>query len=757
MSSKILKGLSLSILLVGSLVGCGGGGSTLKSETSLKETLDSVVLENKNISLSFTKDNGSLNSIVNNHTKTDYISGSVGGNWAMMVDTSTSDAFLSNPNGSNTVLVSSRKQTVSYTTTELDNGYKLSLVYDVKVGTKTGITVIEDVVLLDGDDKATFSYLVTNNMENSVIVSFVAQEISGIKEGDEDYSLFWPYNEGKIYDNAVNMVKTASNENARMSMRYPVPSSLQLVQLYNSKESLFYYVEDSTREYKEVNFGCFINTKQHDYQGVTAADKVSLSINQYPFIQTGESKNIHNVVIGTSNNGDYYTGSNYYRQFLEANMARNHSDYVKNWTGFSVLIGSYYGNKHFASYTQAPGYDTHYSNWALSTNQYGVYSTALIGWHDGGFDSNYPDYNYIEGTGFGEKGLETSFATAHNDGNQMYPYINLHIADVLGKWSNTEIDISGKTNIQDSAIKYKGFRNDLPLEDYESYMQLETYGTATVYYAMCPKAKGFQDAIIDACTKLRKIGADGFWFDQLMQMPANLCFDKSHNHLTPATAMGEGYKELFTRLETMMTSVGSGDYVLSSEGVCDAYIEWIDVCGYLWSRKLGARDTNGDGHNMSPEITRYTMPSKFLGIEGAGTTSRSEDEFARAFVMCDPFLADPYKPSVGVWTSLYNSDPTYLNGRYMDKCGTSTSNEEFIYGITVSEDGKKIVLNIYNYSLSDSVNDTVTLYLQRLGINSVINKVIDMRSGDALKFNGGTINVPEISVNGVASLLIEIK
>ena len=733
----------------------GGGGSNVKKDVVFEENLDNLVLRNNCISLSFAKDNGSLFSIVNKERKIDFISGSVGGSWAMMVDTSTSDPFLSNPTGNNTYLVTSRRTNMTYSHRQVEEGIELSFLYNVTVNGQSGITVIEKVFLNKGDDKATFDYEVINEMSNSVVVSFTAAEISGIKQGEEDWTLFWPYNEGKLYENAVSMVKNATDEKARMSMVYPVPSSLQLLQIYNGSSSLFYYVEDDTAEFKEFNFGCFTNIKQYDYQGVTAADKVSMSATQYPFVKSGQSKELHRVVIGTSNHGDYYDGSNYYREFLTAKMSRNHSNYVKNWTGFSALIGSRYGNKHFASYTQTTGYDTYYSSWVLRGNPNGIYSTAILGWHEGGFDSNYPDYEFIEGPGFGESNLRHAFEAVHNDGNQMYPYINLHIADVASKWSNTIYDTdSGMKNIERAAIKYKGFKDTTPLEDFESYMQLETYGTATTYFAMCPSSELFIDAIIDACTRLRRVGADGFWFDQLMQMPANLCFDKTHGHLTPATAMGEGYKTLFTRLEAMMAQEGSGDYVLSSEGVCDAYIKYIDVCGYLWSRKLGARDTGGDGHNMSPEITRYTMTSKFLGIEGAGTTTASDDEFARAFVMCDPFLGDPYKPSTGVWTSLYNSEPTYLNGRYMDMCGLSTDNLDFIYGITVSEDKTKAVINIYNYSLDDSNGNFIEVDLKRLGIESSISSVMDMRSGDSLSFNGGKIMLPSIEVNGVCSILL---
>ena len=239
-----------------------------------------------------------------------------------------------------------------------------------------------------------------------------------------------------------------------------------------------------------------------------------------------------------------------------------------------------------------------------------------------------------------------------------------------------------------------------------------------------------------------------------MEMPANLCYDASHGHKTPATAYGEGYKQMFAEIETAMASA-SGDYMFAAEGVCDAYVQYVDVCGYMWGRKLGARDT--DGKNMSPELTRFTIPAKFLGIEGAGTTAGDADEFARAFVMSDPFLADPYKPSVGTLTSVYAQDATYLTGRYADKMGASCSAENIIFGLTVSTDGKKIVLSAYNYDAEAAVGAKVKIDLARLGLgNAKIVSAEEMFSGDKISYNGSEISLPSMDELGITSILIQL-
>lgn len=755
---KVICIVCLLALCVGLLSGCkeNPNNDAVDGTVKLTESMDSVTLENGYLSMSFVKENGSMYSFRNNVTKTDFIDGSVGGNWAFAIDTSTGNAFLSNPTGSDTTIVTSRKQKAEVTKKETDNGISLIFTYNVDVGVQDGkVKVVQTVTLLNDQKDATITYELTNQAANTVVTTFVGAQLTGIKNDKKDYNLFWPYKEGKIYQEAVKTVKTAKDDSARMVAAYPLPMSMQLVQLYNADESMYYYVADSEREYKEFNFGAFVNKGQYDFQGVQVADKVSLSCSRYPFATKGETKTM-TTVVGVSSNGDWYDGANKYRAFLTENgMTKQTNALTEQWTGFSVLIGTQYGDKQFASYTQAEGFKDTYTNWAERTNQYGVTTTTLIGWHKGGFDAMYPDYEFQTGNGFGEEAFATAMRTGHANGNTFLAYINAHIADKNSVWSNTVHNTtSGVTNMEQSAIKTKGFAADIAKDDYINYMLRESYGTGTYYYAMCPASAEFRTAIVDAVKRLRNNGIDGIWFDQLMEMPANLCYDESHGHKTPATAYGEGYKQMFAEIESAMASV-SGNFMFAAEGVCDAYTEYVDVCGYMWSRKLGARDT--DGKNMSPEITRFTIPAKFLGIEGAGTTSGDADEFARAFVMSDPFLADPYKPSVGTLTSVYAQDSTYLTGRYVDMMGASCSAENIIFGLTVSADGKKVVLSAYNYDSEVADGAKVKIDFARLGLgNAKIVSAVEMFTGDKISYNGSEISLPTMEELGITSILIQL-
>ena len=65
-------------------------------KVTVKETLDSLTIQNAFVSASFNLDNGSLYSLVNKKSEVDYLSDSTGGAWAMTVDTSTGDPFRTN-------------------------------------------------------------------------------------------------------------------------------------------------------------------------------------------------------------------------------------------------------------------------------------------------------------------------------------------------------------------------------------------------------------------------------------------------------------------------------------------------------------------------------------------------------------------------------------------------------------------------------------------------------------------------------------
>ncbi len=771
--------LLISLLTILILSGCNNGSSvessvSLIESSSLEsssvtsssdggaqigETYNYLELKNDFISVKFDKENGSMLSFVNKNSGTDFINDTVGGNWAMMVDVNTNNAYLTNYKNGH--IITSRNQIGYYNKVKTDDGVTLRYVFDLEFKinniTYSDVSVTQEIILNDNDEFITFNYKIDNYSDKElVIVNFTGAQLSGVKNpvDGEPWTLFYPYLEGKLLDNAIDrtLTNTLSGKRNKVSNQYPSPISMQLFQLYNEEESIYLMVEDSKREYKLFNFGTFIDTDDYDYNAVSKQDSVSMSSTQFPFVESGKSRSLFPIKIGTSNKGSWHAGADVYREFLiKSGMTREFSDYVSTWNGTSVLIGSQYGNDHFASYLPHT-YITNYNKWFTDTQKRGLDSTIIIGWHEGGFDSKYPDYDFHSGPGFNEDGFNQMMNKALETNFGVIPYINGHIADENSNWAKEIISSSGMTNLLQGASKSVGFNTSLPLNNYYSYMWRQYYGTPTTYYAMCPKSQNFIDALNDAIHKLAKKGAKGIWFDQIMEMPSTLCFDPTHGHKTPATAYGEGYKEMFAAFEKTFSDLGITDYIFLSEGVNDAWVEYIDVNGYMWARKLGgSKDSNGILY--TPEITRYTIPAKFLGLESFGTVSGSLEEYWYAFLQADPFLGDPSKNSTKTLIEIYKKAPdVFYYGRYMDKLGFSV-NQNIKASMLMNNDVNQLVIQVYNPN-STLTNVRISLNLNELGINGQVVKVEDLFLDEELSHTNGVFTISTLDTKAIRSYKI---
>ena len=102
--NKKIKTVLLGATLFSAIgvTGCAPTNDPNSGNASIVDDGATYVLKNNNLSLSFAKDNGSILSFKNIKTETDFIESTVGGNWAMMIDISTNNPFLSNPTGANT-------------------------------------------------------------------------------------------------------------------------------------------------------------------------------------------------------------------------------------------------------------------------------------------------------------------------------------------------------------------------------------------------------------------------------------------------------------------------------------------------------------------------------------------------------------------------------------------------------------------------------------------------------------------------------
>lgn len=677
------------------------------------------------LSLILQKNTGSLTSIKNEVTAVDYLLDSDGHNWFMVFDASTGDPFMTNPSNHTNLYLSSRlfRPVIQYETT--GEQMFITLRYDLddyEERDLSGLAVVQTITWNYCETDLTISYRLENFTSfASVVVSFTGMILSGLSEHNHTLDLFWSDKEGRMVEDIIPEAKTNS---LKYKMAYPTPYSTQLMQLYDDQGSLYYYIEDPTREYKQFFFGVFDREQEHDQ--ALSGNPVSMGVIQYPFLSFGQESNIWTIKLGISSNAWWYDGADMYRDYLiNMGMDRSYNEYVETFTGFTNSIIAWAHDDFVQTYTG----EVNPITTIKGIDDIGIDSVLLIGWHQGGFDSMYPDYLFYEGEFFGEANFIQMVDAIHANGDYVLAYLNGHLAAENANWSK-ELTSDGRPNMLASAIKKPGYRTTMSEQQYDTYMYRERYGTGLDYYAMCRKDKAFQDVLLEAVERLVVAGIDGLWFDQVMEMPAYLCFDSTHGHRTPATASAEGYQEIFTKIDEIFEKHGKTNYLLFAEGTTDAWIEYIDICGLMWGRLLYAS-------HMSPNLTKYTIPAKFLGLSGHGI----DLPHAFAFLFGSP-IVDAASVTDKKIIEVYRANPgIYFRGRYLDMKGLNLSHPDIKGSIILADGFNEIGIQLFNPT-KQTIEVTLTLSLEDLGLGDArIHEWRNLFDNIALQSQSATLTI----------------
>lgn len=747
--------------------GGGSGTAVVDRPVTVDTAGDAVIMENGNLTLSVTKANGNIADVTYLGKDVSLVHGE-GANFTLTVDPTTGDVFRANHAGANTVVLQSKNFTPAVDAkTEGDNG-KITLTYDLSFeyggNTVSGIRVVNTIALERGKMYFTSDYSIENGVQGDcVVVSFTGTQMSGItdEEGAETWSLFYPYKEGKLYDGIVDRINSGAGVGTKMTAAYPSPISMQLLQLYNGSASFDYSVLDSAGVYKEFNFGKYIGRGEYD-EGSAVGYQISMACTQFPYVKNGTSATLSTYRVGAGGQGSWYEGADRYREFLiSSGMTKEKNDMTAEWTGMTSLIAQANTGSVFATYESSSSASTSYAQWIRQSDAYGIDTLCAIGWNEGGFDHNYPDYGFSAAQG-GEAAFGRMVQEVQQAGDTVICYINAHLADMASTFASQPSEGNPSLNkMQAGAIKSIGFdAQTTNVADYTRYMYYESYAGGLSAYAMSPASKDFRDAILDAVQRLADKGVNGIWFDQLMEMPAYLDYDSSHGQKNPATAYSEGYAELLDGCARIMSEANDGNYLFICEGVCDAYIKWIDVCGMMWQRKLGSTDTTNMDDNIrwTSQITRYTMPCGMLGIEGVGATVGSSNEFARAFVLGEPLLLSNYQDSVTRIMNIYNSArEIYFEGRYLDERGLRIGNEDIVASVILGSDGS-YGLQLYNDSRDPSGEVRVVIDPSVVnGSEKEIVSVVDLMTGKSVSLSGSNTFTVSLDAFAIGAYKITLE
>ena len=347
----------------------------------------------------------------------------------------------------------------------------------------------------------------------------------------------------------------------------------------------------------------------------------------------------------------------------------------------------------------------------------------------------YPDYNFIEGSGYGEENFKKMVENAHANGDKIIPYLNAHITATNSIWGQ-QINSLGIKNIDSTAIKKEGFT--VSTSNYANYMYKESYGTSISYYATCPNSQAFLEQLEVVVERLASCGVDGLWMDQMMEMPAYLCYDPTHDHKTPATAYGEGYKKMYEMIDATFAKYNI-EHLIFAEGTTDAWIEYIDICGLMWGRPFYAE-------GQDPNTAIYTIPAKFLGIDSANTLYAN----AHAFLYGLPFK-EVSSTSAKVIKLFEENMDIYMYGRFMDTLGIEYQNKNVLAGVIKGE-GNSVGIQLYNNS-SSAQTVFLEIELEELGIDGEITSVVNMFDNSVVEVKNNKVTI-KMTAEGMVALRV---
>ncbi len=566
------------------------------------------------------------------------------------------------------------------------------------------IEVIATITLRD-DQFIQWDFSV-NNMGDAIIVKIDIPNIQIQKRAFPGDQLIWPRRRGQIIP----------WPSGRHEIIYPGVASMQWLHYGNDKEGLYMSVYDEEAAYKGLN-----------YDGDNEGIRFWFSL--WPFIPAESTSDLPSIELGVNQGDGWYWAGDRYRQWIidEAQWTIEYPQWVEEMPGFGVSFVLDGDGRIVTPFSRIPAQ-------AQNVIRGGGDILELKGWHPDGFDTYYPDYTPAEVAG-GEGELAKAIATVAKDDIKVLFYMNSRIANRETEWYKEY----GREN---EALSVDGRPYD---EHWNNY----------VFSAMSPAARGWQDILLTHQERLVNLGAKGIFFDQTGAMPAYLSYTPDHGHRNPATAFSEGHLQMFARFHKLWSTIDS--YLFITEGVVDSLGSITHLHGLVWANHFNRYPWD------APQITRYVLPGKILGLYEADKNWNSQEAYYLAFILGSPFLGVP--PATLRFQAIYEKEPdVFFRGRFMDERGVSYTHDQFQVGVHASNDGQRVVLILWNQA-----GGNILWRTRKVDINFDLEKVsnlsntksitiMDLETDENIEaklFEGNLQISLDVKANNVRVLLIE--
>lgn len=340
---------------------------------------------------------------------------------------------------------------------------------------------------------------------------------------------------------------------------YPKTSSMQFINLFNSKSGLYVSSEDN----KDFYTGFYLEHQR-------ASTPMTLSIVKAPFMKPGE-KHTTCVNVLSFYKGSWHIAGDKYRHWLSSWMTRaDRAPWVKDLDGWLAFQG-HSGDMHIAHPYEE------YPQWYEKAKAVGLNAVHIhCGVHDEGIEGGYPYWNnYSKRMGGKEKLLEV-IKEIQDQGGRVITFtkdnkVNQGLPEYGEKFWKYAIRLRDGANPR---IAY-------------NVGTLDMLCSGAQLAVMCRGNSEWQDFIVEQMEEIAKVGFDGNMIDEWCS-GLDLCMAEDHGHSKP-TGQLSGQHELGKRIRAV-SKAANPEYLLAGEELCDAAYEYMDLsfsrggCAAWWGR-----------------------------------------------------------------------------------------------------------------------------------------------------------------------------
>lgn len=438
------------------------------------------------------------------------------------------------------------------------------------------------------------------NNTDAPVGSAVFPDLTGVALNNGD-RFTWPFAAGGL------VPFDALGADEVLELTYPVYASMQWMDAFGADGAGFYFAaHDPHPHFKYLMAG-----KQNG-AGSFAIEWHGV------MIMPGETFEFPPVVMAVHDRS-WYGGADIYRSWIKPLLRQRRIPewYVREPTSYCSAMKEQGKTSPIHPFSELP-------EMARTIRKSGGRVLHCIGYHEDGFDTNYPKYYAGESMG-GDDGLRKGADGLRREGVDLSFYTNGRIMDSTWedkaemhrlsvkrpKWSTDRMSRMWDNMVAPDHNSWdpRGSYEPRPVE-WNRDGQGVTEWWGRIFAACCPGSERWREILMERITGLaRDYGARVFQMDQVCGCWGMACFDDHHDHERPSLAWAE-YRPFIAGLRRRLDAINP-EICLWTEGMNDLLGESYDCLQFA----QGFTTLFKNKCLWTPDVFHYTLP-EFMAKSG---------------------------------------------------------------------------------------------------------------------------------------------